>query len=202
MAQDSSKPDFWESRYQDKFIPWDAGKVPESLRQYLPTLRAGSRVLVPGCGSAYEARYLAENGFDVVAIDFSPAALELARKNLGNFGHIVQLADFFAFDHGQPFDAIYERAFLCALPRRMWEAYAERCAGLLKPGGVVAGFFFFADTPKGPPFGASQPELDALLGSRFERMEDRAVIDSIDVFRGKERWQVWRRRVAVDAVGI
>lgn len=194
MAQDSSKPDFWESRYQDKFIPWDAGKVPESLREFLPGLQAGARVLVPGCGSAYEARDLAEKGFDVLAIDFSPAAVDLARKNLGEFGSIVQLADFFAFDQGKSFDAIYERAFLCALPRKMWEDYAKRCAGILKPGGVIAGFFFFADSPKGPPFGTSQPELDALLGPMFERIEDSPVSDSIEVFAGKERWQVWRRK--------
>ena len=148
MAQDSSKPDFWEIRYQDKFIPWDAGKVPESLRRYLPVLETGARVLVPGCGSAYEARYLAGNGFDVLAIDFSPAAVELAKKNLGEFGNVVQLADFFAFDPGKPFDAIYERAFLCALPRKMWDAYARRCAELLKPGGVIAGFFFSPNLPR------------------------------------------------------
>ena len=194
MAQDSSKPDFWETRYQDKFIPWDAGKVPESLRRYLPALETGARVLVPGCGSAYEARYLAENGFDVLAIDFSPAAVELAKMNLGEFGNVVQLADFFAFDPGKPFDAIYERAFLCALPRKMWDAYARRCAELLKPGGVIAGFFFFAESPKGPPFGTSQVELDALLGLAFARIEDSPVLDSIDVFSGKERWQVWKLR--------
>lgn len=194
MAQDSSKPDFWETRYQDKVTPWDAGKVPEALRHYVPGLQPGSRILIPGCGSAYEAGYLKDNGFDVLAIDFSPAAVDLAKRNLAHFGGIVRLADFFEFDPGEPFDIIYERAFLCALPRKMWSGYAQRCAQLLKPDGVIAGFFYFADTPKGPPFGTSQPELDTLLGQRFRRAEDLAVADSIDVFRGKERWQVWARR--------
>lgn len=194
MAQDSSKPDFWESRYHDRFIPWDAGKVPEALRSHLPALAPGARILVPGCGSAYEAGYLSESGFDVLAIDFSPAAVELGRRNLGSRAGIVRLADFFSFDAGAPFDLIYERAFLCALPRKMWPDYAQRCAGLLKPGGVIAGFFFFADTPRGPPFGTSAVELDSLLGLRFNRIADFPVADSIDVFRGKERWQVWARR--------
>ncbi len=200
MAQDSSKPDFWESRYRDNVIPWDAGKVPASLQQYARKLPPAARVLIPGCGSAYEALYLASNGFDVLAIDFSPAAVVAARKNLAGLADIVRLADFFDFDFGLPFDAIYERAFLCALPRKMWSSYATRCVELLKPNGIIAGFFFFADTPKGPPFGTSQAELDALLRPQFVRVEDEAVVDSIAVFAGKERWQVWRK--PVNAVNI
>ena len=194
MAQDSSKPDFWETRYRDHVTPWDAGGVPQSLQRFSLSIPPGARILIPGCGSAYEAYYLAENGFDVVAIDFSPAAVELARTNLACFGDIVRLADFFDFDPGQAFDVIYERAFLCALPRIIWGGYPRRCAQLLKPGGVIAGFFFFADTPKGPPFGTSPAELGALLGTQFERIDDQPVSDSIEVFAGKERWQIWRRR--------
>ena len=194
MAQDSSKPEFWESRYRDNVIPWDAGKVPASLQEYARNLLPGARVLIPGCGSAYEAAFLADKGFDVLAIDFSSAAVDAAQKTLIGFGDIVRLADFFEFDFGKPFDVIYERAFLCALPAKMWKTYAARCAQMLKPGGVIAGFFFFADTPKGPPFGTSQLELDALLKPQFDRIEDQPVADSIEIFAGKERWMVWRKR--------
>ena len=193
MAQDSSKPDFWESRYRDKIIPWDAGKVPAALRDYEPGIARGARILIPGCGSGYEAAYLADRGFDVLAIDFSAGAVAAARNNLGTLENIVRLADFFNFDSGPLFDVIYERAFLCALPRKMWAGYADRCAELLKPSGVIAGFFFFADTPKGPPFGTSASELNGLLQPQFERVDDRPVADSIQVFAGKERWQVWKK---------
>ena len=194
MVQDSSKSDFWESRYRDHVTPWDAGKVPDALRAYTKRLKPGCRILIPGCGSAHEARYLAENGFDVLAIDFSAAAVELAKKNLASFGQIARLADFFDFDHGKPCDVIYERAFLCALPPRMWPQYAPRTAQLLRTGGELAGFFFFKDTEKGPPFGTTPEALHALLDHHFELVEDTAVIDSIPVFQGSERWQVWRRR--------
>ena len=125
---DSSEPDFWETRYRDGTTPWDAGGVPTALREFLPRITAGARILVPGCGSAYEARYFTEQGFDVIALDFSPAACEVARHTLGPFGDRVLLADFFDFDAGAPFDLIYERAFLCALPRKMWAGYPRRCA--------------------------------------------------------------------------
>ena len=194
MAQDSSKSDFWESRYRDHVTPWDAGKVPDALRNYAKRIRSGSRILIPGCGSAYEAGYLAENGFGVLAIDFSPAAVKLAKKNLSRFGDIVRLADFFEFGFGEPYDVIYERAFLCALPPRMWPKYAPRSAQLLRPKGELAGFFFFRETEKGPPFGTTPEALHALLDPHFELVEDKAVTDSILVFQDAERWQVWRKR--------
>jgi len=194
LAQDSSKSDFWESRYRDHTTPWDAGKVPDALREYVKRIKIGSRILIPGCGSAYEAGYLAENGFHVLAIDFSPAAVELAMKNLSRFDDIVRLADFFEFDYGKPYDVIYERAFLCALPPRMWPQYAPRTAQLLRPGGELAGFFFVRETEKGPPFGTTPEALHALLDRHFELVEDRVVTDSIPVFQDAERWQVWRKR--------
>ena len=194
MTQDSSKSDFWESRYRDHTTPWDAGKVPDALRDYTKRIKSGSRILIPGCGSAYEAGYLAENGFDVLAIDFSPAAAELAKKNLFRFGDIVRLADFFEFDYGKPYEVIYERAFLCALPPRMWPQYAPRMAQLLRPGGELAGFFFFRETEKGPPFGTTPEALHALLDPHFDLVEDRMATDSLPVFQDAERWQIWRKR--------
>ncbi|MEO8038698.1 MAG: methyltransferase domain-containing protein [Betaproteobacteria bacterium] len=193
MAQDSSRPEFWESRYRDQVTPWDAGRVPARLVAYAREMRPGARVLIPGCGSGYEAYFLAEAGFDVLAIDFSPTAVATARSNLGCFADRVQLADFFEFDAGQPFDVLFERAFLCALPRKMWPDYPTRTADLLAPDGRIAGYWFFDDRPKGPPFGTSAEELQALLGPRFERASDEPVVDSIPVFAGKERWQVWNR---------
>ena len=194
MAQDSSKSDFWESRYRDHVTPWDAGKVPDALRNYAKRIRSGSGILIPGCGSAYEAGYLAENGFGVLAIDFSPAAVKLAKKNLSRFGDIVRLADFFEFGFGEPYDVIYERAFLCALPPRMWPKYAPRSAQLLRPKGELAGFFFFRETEKGPPFGTTPEALHALLDPHFDLVEDRMATDSIPVFQDAEHWQIWRKR--------
>jgi hypothetical protein len=112
---------------------------------------------------------------------------------LGPLADRVRKADFFAFD-AAPFDLVYERAFLCALPRRLWPQWARRVAELLRPGGALAGFFYLDDNERGPPFGISRPELDALL-SGFELKEHRPVpeSESIPVFKGKEVWQVWTR---------
>ena len=91
---------------------------------------------------------------------------------------------------------IYERAFLCALPRKLWADWGRRVAELLPPGGLLAGYFFVCDQPKGPPFGILPEQLDELLTPNFERLADAPASDSIAVFAGRERWQVWRRRAS------
>jgi SAM-dependent methyltransferase len=191
--QDPAGAAFWEQRYREQFMPWDAGRVPDLTQTFIATLAPDSRVLIPGCGSAYEARAFAEAGHEVIAVDFSAAALDAARGVLGEWAQCLRLGDFFTMDFGGPFDVVYERAFLCALPRRAWPDYAPRVAELLRPGGVLAGFFFWDESERGPPFGLKPGELEALLDDAFERSVDVAVTDSIPVFQGKERWQVWLR---------
>ena len=192
--QDAATPEFWEKRFLENFTPWDAGGVPAALGQFLKTEPSGRRVLVPGCGSGYEVRAFAEAGHNVLAVDFAPAAVERARKILGTLSDRVRLADFFETDFGAPFDLVYERAFLCSLPRALRPRYALRALELLSPQGRLAGFFYFEDGERGPPFGLKLGELEALLGADFEQTSDAAVQDSIPIFAGKERWQIWKVR--------
>ena len=195
--QNPALPDFWDHRFRGNVTPWDAGCVPADLQAFVRTCadrQATPRVLIPGCGSAYEARHLAELGWRVTAIDFSAAAIEAARATLGANADCLMQADFFDFAAEAPFDILYERAFLCALPRRLWPDYARRAAQLLRPEGLLAGYFYFSNDPKGPPFGTSAAALQSLLSPWFALEHDEAVHDSIAVFQGKERWQLWRRK--------
>jgi SAM-dependent methyltransferase len=141
MAQDSSLPEFWDTRYRGGVTPWDAGGVPPQLTRWLKR-HPKARVLVPGCGAGYEVRAFAEHGHDVTAIEFSEAALEAAQRELGPLAERVRQADFFSLA-AAPYDVVYERAFLCALPRRTWQRGAACTAALVRPGGELAGFFFF-----------------------------------------------------------
>lgn len=193
QTRDPAASEFWTERFEQRFMPWDKGGVPEALKQFVAKSSRSRSALIPGCGTGYEVAYLSEAGWDVTAIDFSPAAVVAAQAALGPWAARVVEADFFAFNPPKPVDFIYERAFLCALPRRLWPEVAARWAELLPPGGLLAGFFYFDDSPKGPPFGATPAELDALLNPHFERTENILVTDSMPVFAGKEYWQVWRR---------
>jgi SAM-dependent methyltransferase len=191
--RDPADASFWDLRYEARFAPWDAGRVPAQLAALVARERPAA-ALVPGCGSAYEVRALAEAGWRVLGIDFSAEALAAARAVLGPWAGSLRQADFFAPLPEAPFDLVYERAFLCALPRRMWAHWALRMAEVVRPGGLLAGYFYFDEGERGPPFPLhSQAELDGLLATAFTREEDQPASDSIDVFAGRERWQAWRR---------
>ncbi len=137
---------------------------------------------------------MANAGWQVTAIDFSAEAVAAAQQQLGGLAQHVHRADFFAFVPSAPLDIIYERAFLCAMPRAQWPAGAARWASLLPPGAGLVGYFYFDDNPKGPPFGIERAQLEALLQDAFELVEDIPARDPIAVFAGKERWMRWRRR--------
>ena len=190
---DSSWPEFWETRFRERVTPWDAGAAPAKLKEWLEG-RSAARVLIPGCGTGYEVRLFAEHGHDVLGIDFSDAAVDAARRELGPLAGLVRKGDFFALE-GR-FDVVYERAFLCALPRARWPDWGRSMAGVVRPGGELAGFFYLDDNERGPPFGISRDGLNALLQA-FELAEDQPVpaAQSIPVFKGREIWQVWKRKL-------
>lgn len=193
---DPATAPFWDVRYREGFVPWDARRVPLQLRELIAREPPAGRVLVPGCGSGHDVRAFAQAGWSVEGVDFSPEALEAARPVLGPYADRVRLADFFGPEVRGPYPLVYERAFLCALPRALWKDWAARVADLVAPGGRLAGYFFIEPgVRRGPPFPLdSQAELQALLGESFEGLEERPVPDSLPVFAGRERWQVWRRR--------
>lgn len=197
MAQDSSKADFWETRYQNNVTPWDSAGLPAGFVEHASALLAGGqvrRVLIPGCGSAYELQQLVAQGCDALALDFSPAAVARAQAACPSLASRIIEADFFADTVSGQWDWVYERAFLCALPPALASRYALRMASLVPEGGVLAGYFFLRDQAKGPPFGTSLFNLQQSLGPYFMLQKQERISGSLSVFHPDEYWLEWRKR--------
>lgn len=193
-TEDSTKPDFWNTRYAAGRTPWDLGGVPSALQSFLARATAPGGVLIPGCGSGYEVQAFHDAGFDVTAIDFSAAAVERAARILGPLSGCVIPGDFFTHDFTAPkFDLIYERTFLCSLPPARWPAYAKRMAELLEEGKVLAGIFLHGEEADPPPYPLTEAQALELLGDDFELIRSEPISDSLPLFQGMERWQEWRR---------
>jgi SAM-dependent methyltransferase len=194
-AEDSTLPEFWNTRYSAGKTPWDLGGVPVALRSFLTRAKPPGHVLVPGCGSGYEVQAFHDAGFEVTAIDFSSAARERAGRLLGSLSHCVIAGDFFTNDFSsQEFDLIYERTFLCSLPPDRWPVYATRMAELLPKGKLLAGIFLYGEEPEPPPYPLTEARALELFGNEFELIRSEPVSDSLPLFAGMERWQEWRRK--------
>jgi hypothetical protein len=192
-ANDSSRPEFWNTRFAAGKTPWDYRGVPDRLKTCLSRTKPG-RALIPGCGSAYEVAAFHATGWSVTAIDFSPVAVERAKNLLGSLGELVVLGDFFKHPFGKSvFDVVYERTFLCALPPRLWIDYATRMRELIRPSGKLAGFFLYGEEPEPPPYPMTSAQAGELFKRDFVLTGDEPVTGSLPVFAGKERWQEWTR---------
>ena len=68
---------FWEERYASADAVW-SGRVNATLAEVVSTLAVG-RALDLGCGEGGDAIWLAQQGWQVTAVDVSPTAIARCR---------------------------------------------------------------------------------------------------------------------------
>lgn len=162
--------DFWNNRYLDGSTGWDLGKVSEPLAAYADqVVDKNTRILIPGCGNAYEAAYLADLGFtNITLLDIAPALVEANQKRFQNVAAVkVVEGDF--FQHEGNYDLVVEQTFFCAIDPALRPKYVEKIAELLKAGGKIAGVLFDTTFPtEGPPFGGNTSEYRILFEPFFK----------------------------------
>ena len=188
---------FWQAKFDAGSPPWDRGGVNPQIERWVrsgqlhPMQSADARfaggddtrltrVLVPGCGSGHEVAMLAEWGFDVIGVDYAPAAVGQTRDRLRSLlqssagvrmmrAEVVE-ADVLDYRPAGQFDAIYEQTCLCALYPDHWRRYGDRLYAWLRPGGRL--FALFMQAPgegsrsgfiEGPPYHCDINAMRALL---------------------------------------
>lgn len=196
MAEKALDKDYWSKRYEDKLTGWDVGSISTPLKEYIDQLKDKNiSILIPGCGNAYEAEYLLQQGFtNITLADISPvpvkAAKEKFRSYVGKQLNII-CADFFSLH--QQFDLIIEQTFFCALDPSLRERYASKMPELLNPGGKLAGVLFNRDFEGGPPFGGHKDEYEKLFSQRFDIKTMELCYNSIGPRAGNELFIIFRK---------
>jgi len=164
----SMAPDFWDNRYLNNETGWDMNQASPPLKAYIDGLENKDlKILIPGCGNAYEAQYLLDQGFkNVTLIDFSRIVTNRLKEKYKDKPITIVNENFFS-DKGK-YDLILEQTFFCALDPSLREKYVEKCFELLNDNGKIAGVFFnkpFA--PVEPPFIATNEEYRKLFEPKF-----------------------------------
>ena len=115
--------EYWNNVYQNKVkfvsngndadIPWDIKQPDPNLCELFNFgNKQQGKVLEIGCGSGFDSKYLASLGFDVIAIDVSEEAIQIAKKHHGTNDVTFLNEDFFYYEPSVKFDIIYDRGFL------------------------------------------------------------------------------------------
>ncbi len=184
----------WDALWTTGVTPWDMGEPSPPLVAWLREgrLPTGRRVLLPGCGRAYEARLLAEAGYEVVGVDLSPQAVAAAHAALPDLPRVsILLADMIAdVDRiaATPFDWAFDQTFFCAIEPRDRAPAAAALARSLRTGGELWALTFQTQNTACPPYHTDPDEYANIhIAAGFELIEIRPVGDiSHAARRGRE----------------
>lgn len=182
----NSDNEMWEERWRDGRTGWDLGAPHPYLGDLwkLSLAQPPARVWVPGCGRGHDAAALAKLGYDVLATDLSAIAIKEAQRCYPGIGPSLrfEVSDLFETRASQfdgPFDYVYDRAMMCALPPGKQEAYLRVCASELKPGGKFCSILFSMISGKpteGPPFEIDGLRSAELFSKGWKVLETKAVV--------------------------
>ena len=161
---------FWNERYQTQQTGWDLKSPSTPLKEYIDQIEDKSiRILIPGCGNAYEAEYLIEKGFtNITLVDISDILVTTIREKFKDYPQVKVLnQDFFTLEDS--YDLILEQTFFCALNPELRPSYAEKMSQLLSSDGKLVGVLFNREFGNPfPPFGGTMEEYKALFSQLFE----------------------------------
>jgi SAM-dependent methyltransferase len=159
---------YWNNQYEAHATGWDLGSVSPPIKSYIDKIQnKATAILIPGCGNAYEAEYLLQNGFtNITVIDIAPALVAVLEKKFENNKNIrIVLGNF--FDHKGTYDLILEQTFFCALPPNLRQKYVWKMHQLLAEYGILSGLLFNRTFEVSPPFGGNLIEYQHLFQDAF-----------------------------------
>ncbi|WP_207493542.1 methyltransferase [Aridibaculum aurantiacum] len=180
---------YWDNRYLEQQTGWDIGYPSTPLKEYFDQLKDKSNsILIPGCGNAYEAAYLLEQGFtNVTLVDISPVVTAKVAEQLHQYLHqqlTIITGDFFQLKGN--YDLVVEQTFFCAIDPAIRPLYVKKVKELLAPKGKMVGVLFNRDFPGGPPFGGSKEEYELLFKAEFSNVKIEPCYNSIKPRQGSE----------------
>ena len=200
MTEKEYSREDWQGHYESDDLGWDLGKVaPPFIKLWEEKKLPLGKALVPGCGRGHEVIFLAENGFEVTAIDFSKGAvtyLERALEARSLSGRVLY-QDFFGLDnsHDDVYDLVLEQTFFCAIAPRQRQDYALNVARILKPGGMLVGLFYHTNKKGGPPYNTTREDIEVNFAKNFKIQELYKTTLSAEQRKDKEWLGIFKKKV-------
>jgi cyclopropane fatty-acyl-phospholipid synthase-like methyltransferase len=164
---------WWDRFYADRGrpVPFFTAEPDENLVSCLELgLVKPGRALDAGCGAGRNALYLAQQGFEVTAVDLSAAAIAWAEDRDTDKQVDFRCGDVFAVDG--TYDLVYDSGCFHHLPPHRRISYLQLLDRTLAPGGHFALTCFTTDEGSGRPDADfyRNPVLDGGVGYTDEHL--------------------------------
>ncbi len=187
---------FWNNKYITSKTGWDVGEITTPLKEYFDQLENKKvKILIPGCGNAYEAEYLFNNKFlSTFVLDYSENALNNFIKRVPKFSKKNLLNNDF-FEIQGKYDIIVEQTFFCAINKNRRHDYFLKMHDLLNPNGKLVGLLF--DNPLNenhPPYGGSESEYKKYFEPYFNIKVFEKSYNSIQARKGMELFMILSKK--------
>ena len=178
---------FWESRWVNEQTGWDIGEASPPIKKYINQLENKKiKILIPGCGNAYEAEYLFNQGFEnTYIVEISKSAIDSFTKRYPNFPKENIIHDNF-FDMNIKVDLVIEQTFFCAINPNLRVDYVKKMGDILNPNGKIIGVLFNREFEGGPPFSGGVDEYKGLFSEKFNIQIMNKCYNSIKPRQGSE----------------
>ncbi|HLX52484.1 MAG TPA: thiopurine S-methyltransferase [Aquella sp.] len=179
----------WLEHWEQGDIPFHLDAANPFLEKYWSKLKVTRKanVLVPLCGKSKDLLWLMNQGYHVIGIELSEIACEaffvennLSFKKIKNSKFLcyhhdqikLYCGDFFALssDMIPTITAVYDRAALQALPKKLRQIYACHLAQLIVSNGQMLLITYDSptDLEQGPPYSVSFQEVKGLFETKFQ----------------------------------
>lgn len=154
-----------EHKENHENIPWARQAVNPLLETYLhdETQTHKGKALVIGCGLGDDAHALELAGYEVVAIDVSKVALELAAKKFTDSRVAFEVQDIFDMPpkYHEHFDFVFEALTIQSLPLEFREKMINAIVDTLAPNAKLLLVAHERDNEfSGPPWPLTKDEVD------------------------------------------
>jgi 2-polyprenyl-3-methyl-5-hydroxy-6-metoxy-1,4-benzoquinol methylase len=171
-------PRWWlfEWRYWRRKTPWDTNITPPEVMEFLANTRSG-RALDLGCGTGTNAITLCRHGWQVTGIDFSPKAINTARRKATQAGLTI---DFRVDDVSDLteltglFDYALDIGCLFTLKEEGRRDYSNQLSRLLRPGATYMLYAWLPRPWRGRIWGITPEEVRELFVPEFR--EEKTVV--------------------------
>jgi SAM-dependent methyltransferase len=141
VAQRRSKRRSWEAKWsQEGYAPyWQAQTVPDEVKDAVDSgwFQPGAALLDIGCGSGENAAWLAEQGFEVLGVDFSKPAIDRAKSEHVEAPGSLEFKVMDICREAPPparFNALLDRGCFHGIPRGFRSSYMRNIVSCCVPG--------------------------------------------------------------------